>query len=120
MIAKVVEIRDRGTFVPALAVQLGSRDEQERWLLASAGFGRSAEDQARYVVLVKINGGEPCDAHIDPASWGQNPRTYYVAHRWLSEHFAEVAQGQVIDVRHILGENPAPAVSDRYYTGSAM
>jgi hypothetical protein len=120
VVAKIVEIRDRGTFIPALAVQMGSRDDQERWLLSSAGFGKSAEEQSRYVVLVKINGGEPCDAHIDPEGWGKNPRTYNVAHRWLQQHFSDVAQGQVIDVEYLLGEAPAPKVSDRYYTGASI
>lgn len=115
MISKIVEIRDSGTFIPALAVKLGSNIEQERWLLSSSGFGLTFEDQAQYVVLCKINGGEPCACHIDPFAWGQNPRTMFVAHQWLREHFDELHFGGVIDVEYILGMREAPKTSDRFH-----
>ena len=38
MIARLFEIRDRGTFIPMLAVQCDAADENERYLLAHAGF----------------------------------------------------------------------------------
>jgi hypothetical protein len=111
----IVEIRDRGTFISALAVQFGSEHEQERWLLATSGYGRTREDQERYVMLVKIQGGEPCAAHIHPFTWGQNPRTYFVAHQWIAEHFHELTPGCVVDVQFILGETAQPKTSDRFY-----
>ena len=107
MICKMVEIRDSGTFIPALAVQLGSEnedgrkvfrsdDEREvtRWLLERAGFGPEHGDQRRYVALVKFVGGEPVEAHIDPFAWGLNPRTYHVAHQWIERHFDEIEVGR--------------------------
>ena len=113
MIAKIVEIRDAGTFIPALVVQLGSPFEAERYLLARTGYGRTFEDQSRYIALMKIAGGEPCDGHIDPFAWGQNPRTYFVAHRYISEHFDELAPGAVVDVEWILGLREEPKRSER-------
>lgn len=115
MVSKIIEIRDAGTFIPALVVQLGSAIEQERWLMASTGYGRAFEDQSGYVVLVKINGGEPCAAHIDPFAWGQSPKTMFVAHQWVKEHFDEIAPGQVVDVEFILGLRGEPKVSNRQY-----
>lgn len=125
MTSKVVEIRDSGTFIPALAVRLGSPNERERYLLARSGFGHTFEDQSEYIVLVKINGGEPCAAHIDPFSWGQNPRTMFVAHLYLLGRFEDIQrfaqhigykapnvahegfdaleQGHLIDVEYLLG-----------------
>ena len=37
MNVKLLEIRDRATFIPAIAIQLGSRSEEERWLLSRSG-----------------------------------------------------------------------------------
>jgi hypothetical protein len=122
MVSKIVEIRDSGTYIPALAVRLGSPSEAERHLLARAGFGRTFEEQFEYIALCKINSGEPCACHIDPFSWGQNPRTMFVAHMWLlnrhheldrsysvtsprekHEGFDALPQGVLIDVEYVLG-----------------
>lgn len=119
MKSKIIEIRDAGTFIPALAVQLGSAEEQERWLLASCGYGRTIEEQAAYIVLCAIAGGEPCKAHIDPFSWGQNPRTYFVAHKYIQEHFDELEPGQVVDVEFILGFRDEPKQSDRGFVAQS-
>lgn len=126
MVSKIIEIRDAGTFIPALAVRLGSPEERERYLLARSGFGRTFEAQSEYIVLCKINGGEPCECHIDPYSWGQNPRTMFVAHLWLLNRHAEcgsrlerydgfdsLAQGALVDVEYILGSRTAPKLSEQ-------
>jgi hypothetical protein len=114
MKSKVIEIRDAGTFIPALAIQLGSENEQERWLLSSAGYGRTFADQSRYVFLAKIAGGSPCKGAIDPFEWGQNLRTYFVAHQHIVDHFEDLEEGAVVDVEYILGLRPTPKTSDRY------
>lgn len=121
MVSKIIEIRDSGTFIPALAVRLGSPNEAERYLLALSGFGRTFEDQIEYIVLCKINGGEPCECHFDPFAWGQNSRTMFVAHMYLlnrhhelegrddirvvdkHEGFDALPQGALVDVEYILG-----------------
>lgn len=36
MEVKTLEIRDRTTFIPALAIRLGPRDERDRWLCERA------------------------------------------------------------------------------------
>ena len=112
MTAKVFEIRDAGTFIPVLAVKLGSENDQERWLLGSAGFGTESSDQEKYVVLVQINGGLG-KATCDPYDWGQNPRTYIVAHRHIEAHFDDLEPGAVVDVEFLLGEAATKKVSDR-------
>jgi len=123
--SKIIEIRDAGTFIPALAVRLGSLNERERYLLARSGFGRTIDVQSEYIVLCKINGGEPCAAHIDPFSWGQNPRTMFVAHMVLLNRqnelggcvdkdggFDSLPQGGLIDVEYILGIRAEPKQSE--------
>jgi hypothetical protein len=128
MVSKIIEIRDRGTFIPALAIRLGSPEERERYLLARSGFGRTFEDQAEYIVLCEINGGEPCQCHIDPFSWGQNPRTMFVAHLYLlnrqqelhaaahkHDGFDSLPQGALIDVEYILGIRSEPKLSEAVF-----
>jgi hypothetical protein len=36
------------------------------------------------------------------------------AHVWLLERFEQIESGAVVDVEHILGETPAPKVSERF------
>ncbi len=116
MISKIIEIRDAATFIPALAVQLGSDEDVERRLTWAAGFGSTYFQQSEYIVLCKINGGEPMEAHSDPIAWGQNPRTMFVAHMYLANRHGELgsgrpkhggfellAPGAIIDVEWILG-----------------
>lgn len=128
MVSKIIEIRDAGTYIPALAVQMGSDDEREERLLASAGYGRFQGDQEEYVVLCKINGGEPCQCHVDPHAWGHQVRTMFVAHLYLlNQHdaistrpkhggFASLANGAIIDVEWILGIRAEPKTSDLEYS----
>lgn len=133
MTSKIIEIRDSGTFIPALAVRLGSPNERERYLLARSGFGRTLENQSEYIVLCRINGGEPCECHIDPFAWGRNPRTMFVTHLYLLNRHQELAarngltetvpdkhdgfdslpQGVVVDVEYILGLRSEPKHSEQ-------
>lgn len=139
MVSKIIEIRDCGTFIPALAIRLGSPDERERYLLARSGFGRTYKDQCEYIALIKINGGEPCSAHIDPFAWGQNPRTMFVAHMYLlnrhheferdkfwcpgnraadkHDGFDSLPQGAVVDVEYILGLRPVSKLPEPQLEG---
>jgi hypothetical protein len=108
MTSKMIEIRDRGTFVPALATRLDTGLEHERWLLREAGF----EAPHEYVLLCKITGGGGhMKATTDPFDWCD--RTYFTVHKYLLEHFDEVRPGQVLDVEYILGEKPTPKQSER-------
>lgn len=107
MTCKTIEIRDRGTFIPALAIRLDPSDDRDRWLLARAGFGREAEDQGRYVLLINL----VKDAPYDP--FGHGPaRTLGVVHQHLIEHFEEVGNGAVVDVEYLLGERAEPKTSE--------
>jgi hypothetical protein len=111
MNAKMIEVRDRGTFIPMLAILLDSDNDQAAWLLRQAGF----RGPDHYVLLCKISGGSghyKCTA--DPFDWGVHDRTYSTVHRYLQAHFEEVKEGQVLDVEVILGEKETPKVSQRF------
>jgi hypothetical protein len=107
MITKLFEIRDRGTCIPALAVQVGcpqwGNTPAENWLLERAGYGRPM------VILTFLEGSR--NAEYDPFAW--NDRTMRTAHKYIEEHFDELESGAVICVEYILGERGTPKVSER-------
>jgi hypothetical protein len=108
MTSKTIEIRDRCTFIPALAVKLNPVDERDRWLLARAGFGLLEEAQSQYILLTRLTDAE---THYDPSDWTN--RTMATAHLHLLEHFDDTENGGVIDVEYILGESKTPKTSEQ-------
>lgn len=108
MQAKLLEIRDRGTFIPAIALrQSYPFVEADRYLMARAGFGLEFEQQFEHVLLFQII-SEVC--HYDPHTWPN--RTMKTAHLYVLEHFEEIDSGAVIDVEFILGETDHPKESE--------
>lgn len=116
---KLIEIRDRATFIPAMAVRLGARNEHERYLLRRAGYAvpdghvalpEPGDDTGQfYVLLTNLNGGGTCE--YDIYAW--NNRTMVVAHQWLLRSWHTIKSGDVLDVQFILGETAAPKISER-------
>lgn len=112
MIAKTFEVRDSGTFIPVMAVKMEPGNEADRYLMARAGFGRTPEEQAGYVTLLRIAGGVGT-ATSDPHEWPGNSRTIPWAHRHIYENWDKLESGAVVDVEFILGETPQPKRSER-------
>lgn len=112
MRAKTFEIRDAWTFIPALAVKLCPDTEDDRYLLARAGFGRTRAEQSQYIYLMRISGGVGT-ATSDPHEWISS-RTMHEAHKYIEQHFDSLASGAVIDVQYILGETQQPKRSERF------
>jgi hypothetical protein len=110
MICKTVELRDRGTFVPALAIKLTPTNEADRYLLSRAGYGLTPERQSTYVMLCGLDGGLE-RITCDPFDWGDNA-TRHFAHLWLIEHFDEIESGAVVDAEFIRGESKSPKVTE--------
>lgn len=110
METKLIEIRDRATFIPALAIRLESRTEAERYLLARAGYGRNHEDHLRYVLLWRV-AGDQHEATCDPYTWRSS--TMQVAHDYLERAWDTVASGTVVDAEYLRGESAAPKRSER-------
>jgi len=110
---KVFEVRDRGTFVVAVATRLSAiavQSEKVRYLLARSGFGKAPEDQARYVLLYVPHSMRGERATYDPFEWGD--RTFRTAHQHVIDHWDELTSGQVVDVEYILGETKEPKRSE--------
>jgi len=109
MESKMIEIRDRGTFVPALAVRLCSYNQSDQYLLRRAGWSEEAiqgSDRSG-IMLYPLTGHT---AHTDVYDW--NGRTFQVVHNFLEENWLLVTPGMVVDVEYILGETAAPKPSE--------
>ena len=107
MKAKTFEIRDEGTFIPALAVDINPDNGEQRYLMRRCGYPCDGRPN---VILTNLN-ADGSKATNDPYQWGG--RTYPVAHNYIIEHWEELRDGDVIDVSFILGETAAPKRSER-------
>ncbi len=111
MEVKTLEIRDAGTFIPVMAINLDPRDEAERWLFARAGYGPDGDAQSQYVVVVKL---ATLECQHGPYGWyDTSPRTMLLAHQHIVENWQFLTNGDVIDVEYILGETTIRKVSER-------
>ena len=110
MNVKVLEVRDRATMIPVMAVQLGAANNTERWLLMVAGYGYSTDDHKGYILLCQINGGRG-EMVSDP--FMHKMPEMQQAHIYIQDHWAELDHGAVIDLEFLRGEKDKPAISDR-------
>jgi hypothetical protein len=104
METKVFEIRDAMTFIPALGVRIAPvvGNDAHNYLLRHAGYVDPL------ILLTRLDGGKSC---YDPYDWAD--RTWQVAHNYITEHWDNLGDGDVIDVQYILGETPERKVSER-------
>lgn len=115
MNVKILEVRDEGTFIPMLCVDMnpergvdgGARYRAQRYLLRRCGY--PCDDKPNIAISPLNASGYPL--WNDPYAWGG--RTYPVAHKHIIEHWNELKDGDVIDVQFILGETKAPKASER-------
>ena len=104
MITKLFEVRDRGTFIPVIAIKVSHDTPKEHYLLARSGY----TEERNYVLLARLQGST--EMNYDPYEWGN--RTMQQAHHHITEHFDELEPGAVIDVEFILGETSSPKRSE--------
>lgn len=100
---KMVEIRDAGTRIAALAIKTKGENYAERiFWTQGGGYGSDS------IILVQL---EPVEAHSDPFKW-EIFRTMREAHLYISRHFDELPDGAVVDVEYIKGERLEPKTSE--------
>ncbi len=104
MTTKLFEIRDRATFIPAMAILVSGDDG---YLMRRAGFG------AALVYLIAL-ATERCA--YDPYNWGN--RTMLTAHNFIAENWDVLKSGEVIDVEYILGETKSITASKQIGVGN--
>jgi len=107
---KTFEIRDSGTFIPALAIRLIPNCEKDRYLLAIAGYGRTEERQGDFIILMDLENTTRCN--FDIYEW-RNSRTFHVAHKYIKENWNKLTSGDVIDVEYIIGETKQIKTSEQ-------
>lgn len=118
MRAKALEIRDEGTFIALLAVDMNpvvnrlspnptEQFEAQRYLLRRVGYPCQGKPNI-VITELSADGGRACN---DPHYWGD--RTFAIAHAYIIEHWLNLKDGDVVDVQFILGETKAPKVSER-------
>jgi len=112
----VLEVRDRATFLPVVAIDMNPDGEswydsfaKQRFLLRRAGY---VCDGRPIILLTRLHGGP---SHYDPYDWGD--RTMKVAHNYIEENWITLSDGDVIDVEFILGETAEPKRSEEVTTG---
>lgn len=111
----MVEIRDAGTTIAAMAIKMSAADSVERRFLGHCGFPSDGSS----VVLMKLSDQR---ATSDPYGWADlgGARTMAVAHDYIIGHFDELESGVVIDVQVILGERKTPKAAEvgiHHYAG---
>ena len=106
METKVLELRDRATFIPLLAVALEAQIPSEVYLLRRAGYG----PEGLLIGITSLEGGRRF--HHLPYSWGD--RTFAVAHQYIEEHWSELKSGDVVDVEYILNETLEKKTSEQF------
>ena len=107
MKAKVFEIRDSGTFIAALAIDINSDNDAQHYLMRRCGY---ACDGRPNVILTRLDGNGA--ATNDPYAWGG--RTWPVAHDFIIKHWHTLKDGDVVDVEFILKETVAPKKNERF------
>ena len=104
---KWLEIRDQATMIPAFAFTTAQFYEpNDTALIRHAGF----QIGAHHLIVGRFH---ESDMNYDPFEWRESGnRTMFEAHIWLTDHWAEVKSGDVIDVEFILCETERPKASD--------
>jgi hypothetical protein len=127
MKTKLLEIRDEGTFIPMLCVDINPGDPYPR----QGSF--TEEEIEKYLIqynarlYLLLRCGYPCDerpniamTHLSASGdrfsndhhfWGG--RTRPVAHKYIIENWESLNDGDVVDVQFILGETKEPKVSEQ-------
>lgn len=115
MKAKALELRDEGTFIPILCVDMqpsldgGSAGQRAQYyLLRRCGY---ACDGRPNIIVTRLSGDG--QATNDPYGWKGGSRTFPVAHDYIIDHWDELKDGDVVDVQFILGETASPKISER-------
>jgi hypothetical protein len=101
----MLEIRDRCTTTPVIAIKTIPENDDERRFYDRAGFGDYS------VVLINMAGGAKCES--DCFKWQDDgSRTMFHAHRYIADNFDDICDKSVIDVEYILDERKEPKKSE--------
>ena len=117
MQTKILEVRDRATFFPVIAVDMNpdvpnTRDsDAQRFLLRRLGYPCDGRPNIA-IANANANGGPLWNDY-----YGWKDRTYAVAHKYIIENWSSLQDGDVIDCEWILHETTEKKVSERFDHG---
>ena len=106
---KILEVRDKATFIPVVAIDMNPENDEQRFYLRRMGF--PCDGQPNIAIFHANCGGDP--VWNDPYGWRGGARTYPVAHEYIIKHWHDLKDGDVVCVETILGERSTPKVSER-------
>lgn len=109
MQVKCLEIRDKATFIPVICIRPVPDNEGQRYLLRRDGYRGDDSETCIIMIDAQCRG-----ASYDPYNWSRDTRTKANAHLYIEEHWAELSDGDVVDVEFILGERPDKKFSERF------
>lgn len=120
MQVKLLEIRDEGTMIPIIAIDMNPntliddmlQDTAQRYLLRRVGYPCDGRPNIAITAL-GANGGMCWN---DPYGWGGRTyrgRTYPIAHNYIIQRWHDLKDGDVVDVEYIMGETKEPKKSER-------
>ncbi len=107
METKCLEVRDAGTFIPVICIRPVPVNEEQRYLLRRDGYRGDNTEQCIIMIDAQCRG-----VAYDCYDW-IGARTKRTAHNYVAEHWADLKDGDVIDVEFILGERIEPKISER-------
>lgn len=103
---KLLEVRDRATFIPILATRVVDDQTPATYLLRRAGYIHQG-----IVLVYHLNSGKGTS---QPLEWlADGTRTMHLAHEALVNNWGDYENGDVVDVEFILGEADKPKVSEQ-------
>jgi len=96
---KLLEIRDEGTKIAAMAIKMFGANKKQRQILRFSGFNQTTPDE--YLVALTYVACNNRQINFDYFEWS-NSRTMKAAHSYIEEHFDDLKDGDVVDAEFIL------------------
>jgi hypothetical protein len=107
MQVKCLEIRDAGTFIPVICIHPVADNPQQYYLLQRDGYSGEAWESCIIMIDAQCRG-----CAYEPYGWNKSARTLPRAHLYITEHWRELKDGDVVDVEYILGETKVKKTSE--------
>jgi len=109
MEVKCLEVRDRATFMPVICIRPTPYNEAQRWLLQCDGYRGDNSENCIILINTQCRG-----VSYDPYGWpAGSARTIPYAHKYISENWFTLNDGDVVDVEYIYFGSEKPKHSQR-------